>query len=240
MDQKIAIVTGANRGIGLGTSKALAKLGYKVLMLGRKQDQLEKEAAAIRQYGGDAEAFEVDVSDGNSILKFGQLLKQKFSTVSCLVNNAGVFLDRGGPAGSAEVPTSEVDTKVIVDTFAINTLGPLRMAQVVIPLMKKARRGVIVNVSSGMGQLSEMGGYYAGYRVSKTALNAVTRILAAELADSNIKVNAICPGWVKTDMGGPNATRSLDEGVSGVVWAATLGDDGPTGGYFRDGRPMAW
>jgi len=119
-----------------------------------------------------------------------------------------------------------------------NTFGALRVSQTLVPLMKG--RGRVVNISSGMGQLSEMNGGWPGYRLSKTALNAITRILADELKDTQVKVNSICPGWVKTDMGGANAERSVEQGAETIVWAATLPDDGPSGGFFRDKQAIAW
>jgi NAD(P)-dependent dehydrogenase (short-subunit alcohol dehydrogenase family) len=119
-----------------------------------------------------------------------------------------------------------------------NTLGVVQVCQTLIPLMDG--RGRVVNVSSGMGQLSEMNGCCPGYRLSKTALNAVTRILADELRETGLKVNSVCPGWVRTEMGGPEATLSVEEGARGIVWAATLPDDGPSGGFFRRGEPIAW
>ena len=123
-------------------------------------------------------------------------------------------------------------------TFETNTLGPLMVSQALIPLMQGSGR--VVNVSSGMGQLAEMNGGYPGYRLSKAALNALTRILADELEDTSVKVNSVCPGWVKTDMGGPDAPRTPEQGVQTIVWLATLPDDGPTGGFFRDKQPIPW
>ena len=122
--------------------------------------------------------------------------------------------------------------------FETNTLGALAMSQTFIPMMRG--QGRVVNISSGMGQLSEMNGCCPGYRLSKTALNAVTRILADELMETGIKINSVCPGWVRTDMGGPNANRSLEEGVETIIWLATLPDDGPSGGFFRDKQEIAW
>ncbi len=134
----------------------------------------------------------------------------------------------------------QADASLLRETFETNTLGPLFVAIALVPLMRRNDYGRIVNVSSGMGQLSDMDGGYPGYRISKTALNAVTVILARELEDTNIKVNAVCPGWVRTDMGGASATRSPEEGADTIVWLATLPDDGPSGGFFRDRRPIDW
>ena len=125
-----------------------------------------------------------------------------------------------------------------MEIFNTNTLGAVRLIQALGPLMKP--NGRIVNVSSGMGQLSDMDSRVLGYRLSKTALNAVTRVFSRELEKQNIKVNSVCPGWVQTDMGGPNATRTPAEGAASVLWAARLGPDGPSGGFFRDGKEIPW
>jgi NAD(P)-dependent dehydrogenase (short-subunit alcohol dehydrogenase family) len=121
-----------------------------------------------------------------------------------------------------------------------NTFGAFELCRLAVSLMEKNRYGRIVNVSSGMGQLSEMDTGYAAYRLSKTALNAVTAIVAAETKGKNILVNSVCPGWVKTDMGGASAHREIPQGGRSIVWAALLPDDGPTGGFFRDGEPLSW
>jgi NAD(P)-dependent dehydrogenase (short-subunit alcohol dehydrogenase family) len=134
----------------------------------------------------------------------------------------------------------DVAAATVARTLDINTLGPLRLIQAVVPLMRRQGYGRIVNVSSMLGQLAHMGGGYPGYRMSKAALNALTRIVAAELGSGNIKVNAMHPGWVRTDMGGPSAPRSVAEAADTIVWLATLPDDGPTGLFFQDRRPMAW
>jgi NAD(P)-dependent dehydrogenase (short-subunit alcohol dehydrogenase family) len=151
-----------------------------------------------------------------------------------LVNNAGVMLD---PRGSRFLD-SKLDT--YRDTMETNFFGPLQLAQSVVPLMKANRYGRIVNLSSGLGQLQDMGAGTSAYRISKTALNALTRILAAEFRESNILANSMCPGWAQTDMGGEHAPKSAAEAADTAVWLATLPDDGPTGGFFRDRNPIAW
>ena len=151
-----------------------------------------------------------------------------------LVNNAGVLLD---PRGSRFLD-SKLDT--YRDTLETNFFGPLQLAQAVVPLMKANRYGRIVNLSSGMGQLDEMGSGTPAYRISKTALNALTRILAAEFRGSNILVNSMCPGWVKTGMGGDHAPITAAQGADTAVWLATLPNEGPTGGFFRARKPIAW
>ncbi|HSS66369.1 MAG TPA: SDR family NAD(P)-dependent oxidoreductase, partial [Gammaproteobacteria bacterium] len=134
----------------------------------------------------------------------------------------------------------QAERELLRESFDVNTLGPLLVAKSLVPLMRRNDYGRIVNVSSGMGQLSDMDGGYPGYRISKTALNAVTVILARELEGTNIKANSVCPGWVRTDMGGDNAPRSPEQGADTIVWLATLPDDGPSGGFFRDRKRIAW
>jgi NAD(P)-dependent dehydrogenase (short-subunit alcohol dehydrogenase family) len=151
-----------------------------------------------------------------------------------LVNNAGVMLD---PRGSRVL---DARPKTFRDTLEANMLGPLQLMQALVPLMKKHGYGRIVNVASGQGQLSDMGVGTPAYRVSKTALNALTRTFAAELHGTGILVNSMCPGWVKTDMGGPNAPRTVEQAADTAVWLATLPDDGPNGGFFRDRQPIPW
>jgi NAD(P)-dependent dehydrogenase (short-subunit alcohol dehydrogenase family) len=150
-----------------------------------------------------------------------------------LVNNAGIVLDARRSGVGA-------DLDVVRETLETNLFGAWRTASAVAPLLRRSGHGRIVNVSSGMGQLSDMHGGSPGYRVSKASLNALTRILATELAGDGVLVNSMCPGYVRTDMSGPGATRSPEQGADTAVWLATLPDDGPTGGFFRDRRPIPW
>ena len=233
----IAVVSGANRGLGLATSRTLAELGYRVLMLGRNAGAIQSAAGELAGEGLDVVPLVVDVTDDEAIALVQDRLEHHEGPVRILVNNAGILPDSAGddPDGASAM---RGERDLIVDTFQVNTVGALKLAQAVAPSMSDG--GNIVNVSSGMGQLSEMEGHYPAYRISKTALNAVTRMLANELAERGIKVNSVCPGWVQTDMGGANATRTIAEGIAGIIWAATLGDDGPSGGFFRDGQRLDW
>ncbi|MFQ5994132.1 MAG: SDR family oxidoreductase [Acidiferrobacterales bacterium] len=234
----IAVVTGANRGLGLETCRQLAKRNYKVILTSRDQQAGGVAADTLRTDGLDVEYHPLDVTDPTSVKQLAEHIEREIGHLDVLVNNAGVFVEKTDPVARTITSGLETDIDDVRDTFEINTLGPLMLAQALIPLMKG--NGRIVNVSSGMGQLSEMGSGGLGYRLSKTALNAVTRTLANELGGTQIKMNSVCPGWVRTDMGGPSANRSIDEGVKGIVWAATLPDNGPTGGFFRDGRTIPW
>ncbi len=236
--QKIAVVTGANRGLGFETCRQLAQKGYHVILTSRNAEKGKAATERLKAEGLDAVYHQLDVTDPGSIRQLVQFIEGESGHLDVLVNNAGVLLDVSNASDMAEASALQADISIVRKTFETNTLGPLMLAQALIPLMKGAGR--IVNVSSGMGQLAEMDGGWPGYRLSKTALNAVTRILASELAGTRIKVNSVCPGWVKTDMGGPNAERPVEKGAETIVWLATLPEDGPSGGFFRDMQPIPW
>jgi NAD(P)-dependent dehydrogenase (short-subunit alcohol dehydrogenase family) len=234
MTQHIAIVTGANRGLGLATCRELARRGHKVVLTARNGEDAESAAAALRGEGLDVMAARLDVSSDRSVADFDRHVVRKLERVDVLVNNAGAIFEPKGARG-----TGEVEPAVLTAAFETNTLGAYRLTRMLLPRMNQAGYGRVVNVSSGMGGITEMGGGSPAYRVSKAALNALTRIFHAE-ARGDVKVNSVCPGWVQTDMGGRSATRTLEEGVAGIVWAATLPADGPSGGFFRDGKPIAF
>ena len=235
-DSPVAVVTGASRGLGLEACRRLAERGYRVVLTARREAEGRAAAEALASRGLDVRFHALDVTDVASVRALGHALKAEFGRIDCLVNNAGIFPNPEPGSESSSIFRADLDT--IRRGMETNTLGPLLVCQTLIPLMEG--RGRVVNVSSGMGQLSEMNGCCPGYRLSKTALNAVTRILADELRGTGVKVNSVCPGWVRTDMGGPEATLSVEEGARGIVWAATLPDDGPSGGFFRHGEPIAW
>ncbi|MBA2352698.1 MAG: SDR family oxidoreductase [Burkholderiales bacterium] len=232
MIKKIAVVTGANRGIGLEICRQLAGKGLHVLLTSR--DRAKGEAACASLGDQNVRFAELDVADAASIERFAEFLSDEYGAADVLVNNAGVMLDAKG----ARVLTSPVD--VFKRTMDVNVFGPLLLCQALVPLMRKRDYGRVVNLSSGMGQLADMQDGTPAYRMSKTALNALTRMLAAASRDANILVNAMCPGWIKTDMGGPGATLSVAEGADTAVWLATLPDDGPRGGLFRSRQPIPW
>jgi NAD(P)-dependent dehydrogenase (short-subunit alcohol dehydrogenase family) len=225
MSARTALVTGANRGLGFETARQLGRLGLRVMLSARDAEKAERAAETLRGEGLDVVPYELDVTSDESCARLGEL-----GTVDVLVNNAGIVGESASGVGADEM-------REVLET---NTLGAYRVTQALAPGMRDRGYGRIVNVSSGMGQLSDMGGGSAAYRVSKTALNALTRIFANELSGAGVLVNSVCPGWVKTDMGGKNAAREPEEGVATIVWAATLPDDGPTGGFFRDKKPIPW
>ncbi|MCF7985218.1 MAG: SDR family oxidoreductase [Thiohalocapsa sp.] len=232
----VAVVTGAYRGLGLETCKQLAEQGYRVVLTARREAEGKAAAARLSGAGLDVRFHPLDVGDETSVQALVDLLKTELGGLDVLVNNAGIFPDPG--PGAPESSVFEADLDSIRRAFEINTLAALRLCQRLIPLMDGSGR--VVNVSSGMGQLGDMNGCCPAYRLSKTALNAVTRIFADELQGTGIKVNSVCPGWVRTDMGGANATLSIEDGAKGIVWAATLPENGPSGGFFRHGEPIPW
>jgi len=240
MDKKTAIVTGANRGIGFEICRQLARQeDVQVVLTSREKhkgleacEKLQMEELAVRH-------AQLDVAHAESIREFKEFVQKEFGRCDILVNNAGIFPD-AQDADSSWPGVLETRIETVRKAMETNVYGPLLLCQVLIPLMKKNNYGRIVNISSGMGQLSSMNGGCPAYRISKTSLNALTCILADELKEENILVNSMCPGWVKTDMGGPGATRELSEGADTAVWLANFPDDGPSGKFFRDRKEFAW
>ncbi|MCO4770408.1 MAG: SDR family NAD(P)-dependent oxidoreductase [Deltaproteobacteria bacterium] len=232
----VVLITGARRGLGRAAATALARQGYSVVLTARRVVDARAAALEVAEEapGSVVVAEKLDVTQGDDARRVAEFVMERFGRLDVVINNAGTILeDRSAPDALG------ADPDLVLRSFENNALGALRVAQAMAPLLR-AQGGNIVNVSSGMGGLSDMDGGYAGYRVSKTALNAITRILHAELNMDGVRVNSVCPGWVRTELGGPGATRSLEEGVAGIVWAATLDSDGPSGGFFRDGVEIAW
>jgi NAD(P)-dependent dehydrogenase (short-subunit alcohol dehydrogenase family) len=227
--QPVAVVTGANRGIGREVVRLLAADGYLAVLGSRDQGKGERAAAEIGLAG--VVARQLDVSDDDSVREAGQWIEESLGRADVLVNNAAILYDTSNRA-------TDVSLDVIREALETNLFGAWRMAQALLPMLLRSPHPRIVNVSSGGGSLSTMGGGTPAYSVSKASLNALTRLLAGELR-GRVLVNSVCPGWVATDMGGPGG-RPLEQGAAGVVWAATLPDDGPSGGFFRDGREVPW
>jgi len=231
--KKIAIVTGANRGIGFETCRQLSQLGFLTILTSRDENKGKAAVESLSQEGGDLIYHQLDVADFGSITKLVSYVKENFKRCDILVNNAGVFLDRGKSV-------LDVPLEVLQQTLEINFIGALNMCRALVPFMRNNQYGRVVNVSSGMGSIESMGGYSAAYKLSKLVMNGMTRIMADEIKDTNIKINTMAPGWVRSDMGGLSAPRSLAQGADTIIWLATLADDGPTGGFFEDRKTIPW
>ena len=230
--KRIALITGANRGLGFETCRQLAQLGVTVILSARNVAKGTIAAKELTSKGLDVLFYRLDVSDQNNIIRVADQIEQQFGKLDVLVNNAAILYDTWQNAFNA-------DLEVVNQALTTNLFGPWKLSQVCIPLMKRHKYGRIVNVSSGAGSLNYMAGGTPAYSVSKAALNAFSRILAVELSSTGILVNSVDPGWVSTDMGGQGG-RPVEKGVQGIVWAATLPDNGPSGGFFFDGKPAPW
>jgi NAD(P)-dependent dehydrogenase (short-subunit alcohol dehydrogenase family) len=229
---KTALVTGGNRGIGFEVCRQLAARGFGVLLTARDAEKSRAAAAKLKSVGR-IEPVVLDVANASSIEKAAAEISSRYDCLDVLINNAGINYDTWETVENAEIDGT------VIETIRTNLLGPWRMCEAFLPLLRKSRAGRIVNVSSESGSLANMGAGPPAYQVTKAALNALTRTLAGELRGTSILVNAICPGWVATDMGGTGG-RPVADGANGILWAATLPDNGPTGGFFRDGKPLPW
>lgn len=232
---RITVVTGASRGLGRAAAVHLATVGgHRVIAAARQPADLEVLRSKFELAGHPIECRPLDVTDEASVAALASWLGERYGRVDALINNAGISLDR------FSMSLSDLPLDTLRATLETNLFGLLRVTQALMPLLRASDAGRVVNLSSGMGQLSDMGTGAPAYRISKTAVNAVTAILAAELKGSRVKVNSVCPGWCRTDLGGNEAPRSPEDGIDTVVWLATLPDDGPNGGFFRDRVPISW
>ena len=232
MDNKIALVTGANRGIRFETCRQLSQLGLTVVLASRDTVKGEIATKQLKDKGLDVVFHRLDVCAKNDIEYAFDKINQQCGQLDVLVNNAAILYDTFQSALTA-------DLEVVSKALITNLYGPWLLCQAFLPLMKGNGYGRIVNVSSGAGSLHYMGGGTPAYGISKAALNALTIKLASELSGTGILVNSVDPGWVATDMGGRGG-RPVEEGAKGIVWAATLPDNGPSGGFFYDGKPEPW
>jgi NAD(P)-dependent dehydrogenase (short-subunit alcohol dehydrogenase family) len=233
-ERRVALVTGANRGLGFETSRQLLAKGLTVVLAGRDESTVERAHRTLAQHEQRrAMTVQMDVTSVESITRAQRAVTEQVGSVDVLVNNAAVLLGENDDVLS-------IPREAYRRSFETNVFGVVEVCRAFAPDMARARYGRIVNVSSGAGQLATMSTYAPAYSISKAALNAFTRILAHTYRDSGVLVNAVDPGWVRTDMGGPSAPRSPQEGAETIVWLATLADDGPTGGFFRDRRAIDW
>ena len=230
--ETVAIVTGANRGIGLEVARQLAHKDMTVILGSRHLEKGKTAAKMLASQGLKVIPHQLDVTDQENVDRLTAQVEEEFGQLNVLVNNAGILYDTWQQALNADFDT-------VSEALETNTFGPWRMCKAFIPLLRRSGQGRIVNVSSEGGSLASMSGGTPAYSVSKAALNALTRMLAAQLKGTGVLVNSVCPGWVATDMGGTGG-RPVEEGATGIVWAATLPADAPTGGFFRDGKPLPW
>ncbi|MBZ0282736.1 MAG: SDR family oxidoreductase [Anaerolineae bacterium] len=231
-NQPIAIVTGANRGIGLEVCRQLGERGYVAVLGSRDLAKGQQATAQLQVSNGAIVAQQLDVSDLESIENLRAWVEAEYGCLDVLVNNAAINYDTWQRAVNADLGN-------VRETLETNIFGAWQMTQAFLPLLRKSPHPRIVNVSSESGSLASMGGGTPGYSLSKAGLNALTRMLAAELRGGRILVNAVCPGWVATDMGGAGG-RPVEQGAASVLWAVTLPDNGTSGGFYRDGKPVPW
>src|ERR671919_1717906 len=223
-NSRVALVSGGNRGIGLEVCRQLPERGITVIMGSRDGEQGRAAAAGL---SGGVIVRQLDVADPESVDRLSRSIEGEFGRLDILVNNAAISNDEGQRGADADLDRVKA-------ALEANLFGAWRLCEMAIPLMQRNGYGRIVNVSTGLAALEDMGGGSPGYRVSKTALNALTRILASELRGSGLLVNAVNPGWVQTDMGGSGATRSVGEGAAGIVWLAADAPQTETGKFWRD------
>lgn len=239
----LALITGGSRGLGYETARQLGKLGYRLFIASRTIARLEQAAQSLRADGCLVSFHAFDMQDQGSIQTLVDEVKKKDVAIDVLINCAGVMYEAGDDKGfrteiGSNASVLRSPERNVTDTIAINMIGTWSVTRALAPYLGRGAR--IVNVSSSMASLGEMGPGYYGYRASKAGINVFTRTLAYEMRPRGILVNSVCPGWVKTNMGGPGAARDVADGAAGIVWAATLPPDGPTGGFFRDGQAIPW
>ncbi|PFO06611.1 short-chain dehydrogenase [Bacillus sp. AFS076308] len=232
-DIKVALVTGGNRGIGYELFKQLALKGFKVILASRDPGMGHEAAQKLQESNLDVSFVLIDVDNQESIRQAAITVNERYGRLDVLINNAGVYLEENKKLVA-------MDPSILEKTMATNFFGVYHMIRSFIPLMEKQGYGRIINVSSEYGAMSEMS--YPGvgaYKLSKFALNGLTRLVAAEM-NGDIKINAVDPGWVSSDMGGPYAPRTPKQAAESILWLATIGPEGPNGGFFRDGKRIDW
>ncbi|MBS1557054.1 MAG: SDR family oxidoreductase [Bacteroidetes bacterium] len=228
---KCILITGANKGIGFEIARQLSKLGHRVIISGRDNTRLNEAKQKFIEENLTVEHLIMDVGDSHGISAAAEVLRKKNIQLDVLINNAAILL-------KTDQHILQDDGEILQQTLNINSIGPLRVCKAFLPLI--ADRGRIINISSGGGSMTDpVGGWSPAYCVSKTFLNSITRQLAYELSSRQISVNAMCPGWVKTDMGGRSAPRTVQQGADTAVWLATA-EKIPTGKFFRDRKEIPW
>jgi len=238
MTSRIILITGSNRGIGNATGLALCKLGHIVIFTARDLQSLNETKIKCLDKNYKASFYELDVGNLDSIQKLKFRLSKKYDKIDTLINNAGILNDRNESICPSGTNKKTMSLEQLNQSVQTNLIGPIMMIQSFSDLLKKSTNGIIVNFSSVLGSLSEMSSGMPSYKITKSALNAVTKICDSELQD--IKVNSVHPGWVKTDMGGEEALLTIEESVPGIIWAATLDKDGPSGKFFFNKQEIPW
>lgn len=232
-DKQVALVTGGNRGIGYELVKQLALNGFRVILTSRDPEMGHEAAQKLKELDLDVSCMVMDVDNQESIRQAAMTIDEKYGRLDVLINNAGVYLDENKKL-------VVMDSSILERTMATNFFGAYHVIRSFIPLMVKQGYGRIINVSSEYGALSEMSYQGVGaYKLSKLALNGLTQLIAAEIK-GDIKINAVDPGWVSSDMGGPSAPRTPKQAAESILWLATIGSEGPSGGFFRDGKQIPW
>ena len=233
MDRMCVLVTGGSRGIGRECVRRLAVERHRVLFTTRSEEAGRAVRSALAEDGLEADFLVFDQRDAAGAEALLEKAVTRLGRLDGLVNNAGILVD-------GDTPLSELDPARFADTLLTNLVGVFALCRAALPGMLRRRNGRIVNVSSGYGKMNRMDAGTGSYKVSKLALNGMTRILADECRGTGVLINAVCPGWVRTDMGGADADRSVEQGAASVLWALYLPPDGPTGGFFRDGKPLEY
>lgn len=232
-DSPIALVTGGNRGIGLEICRQLGRKGIRVVLGARDPIKGKNTENMLQKEGLSVVSYPLDVTEADNIRRAARFIESEFGRLDILINNAGILIDRTKSG-------TNIGADLLRKTLETNVYGPLLLCQSFVPLLKKSREGKIINLSSAQGSFSTMGGGQPAYRISKAGINAVTRILADELRGAGIRVNSVMPGWVQTDMAGPHASLSAEEGADTAVWLALHPKGGPTGGFFEKRKPRSW
>lgn len=235
---RVAVVTGANRGIGLAAARGLAEQDFTVVITARDPRRGEEARGQLASAGLAVALRKLDVTRNDDARALARWLREQYGRIDVLINNAGIMSEsRTAPPDRSSDPL-RVSATTVMEHFNVNTLGAVRLTQALAPLMTDDAR--IINISSGLGQLSDMGGDHLGYRLSKAALNAATRVFASELGGRGVKVYSICPGWVRTRLGGGNAPRSPEEGADTALWLATAEPAPEPGRFYRNRKPIDW
>ena len=240
-NKRIALITGANKGIGYETARELARQGMKVLIGARDEGRGEEAAKKLRDEGLDAEFLYLDIDDEATHGTARRLIEEKYGKLDILVNNAAIAID-------VTLKPSEVEIQTLRKTFDTNFFGTIAVTQTLLPLIRKSDAGRIVNVSSGLASLTQHSNpewefdsvKFLSYNSSKTALNAFTVMLAYELKATPIKVNSADPGYTATDLNNNQGYKTVEQGAAIIVWLATLPADGPNGGFFSDEGVVPW